>query len=236
MALSIRTRPASLFAALACAASLLVVADARASFVVDFYEGSTLVKSLSSSSGAPISVNGTVGDFSVDLKYQLLTAVSGLQAIVTAGQASVTNNDARNAHTLTIYAIDQGTLSSAFPGPPGQGLLSGVLTTDPGNGNSLLAKSITGNSAIPPRLLSSSGLIASDYEVRYLPKGTFSVVSFEAFRLLPGGAVTFSQGNPGFSDVNMPAPPSIALAMAGLPCVGCYWLYKRRRGLSRTAG
>ena len=226
MLLSMRRTPVPFVAAFTCAATLLAAADARASFVVNFYEGSTLVKSLSSANGAPISFDGTVGDFSVNLKYQLLTAAGGLQAI--AGQATVTNDDARGAHSLTIYAIDRGTMTSAPPGGPGQGVLSGVLSKDADNGNSLLAKSINENSATPPRLLAGSGLIGSDYDVKYGAAGAFSVTSLESFRLMPGASVTFSQGEPAFSEANMPAPAGITLAIAGLPCVACYWFCKRR--------
>lgn len=229
MALAIRRMRAPVLAAFTCVASLLAASNARAGFVVNFYEGSTLVKSLSSANGGPIAFDGTVGDFSVNLKYQLLTGAGGLQTIVSAGQATVTNNDARNTHTLTIYAVDKGTTTFAGPGAGGMGQLSGVLTRDAGSANSLLAKSITGTSATPPRLLSGPGLIGSGYDVKYGPGEDFSVVTYAAFRLTPDATVTFSQQNPGFNEVTMPAPTGLTLALAGIPCVCCYLVWRRRQ-------
>jgi hypothetical protein len=227
MVLAIRRMRGSVCAALTLVAGLLVAAEARADFVVNLYEGSTLVKSLGNADGAPISFNGTVGDFSVNLKYQLLTGAGGLQAIVSDGQATVTNNDARNTHSLTIYAVDQGTTTYTPLDGGGLGQLSGVLTRE--SSNSLLAKSISGTSATPPRLTSGPGLIGSGYDVKYGAAGAFTVVSYAAFRLTPDASVMFSQQNPGFNEVSMPAPAGLTLALAGIPCVCCCLVWRRRQ-------
>lgn len=195
-------------------AILLSATTARAGFEVSFYEGSDLLKTVESTNGSSVSFNGTVGDFSVNLTYDLLNGGTGL---TTAGNASVISHDDLNARTLTIVVTDQGVLGTAGATSfaAGPALLSGA--------GSIVSAETAGKLAV------GSGLIGSEYELQSGPYDAYSLAMYAGFRLVPLSTVVFSQSDGRPAAEPMPEPSGLALALAGVPCVGGLWWWRTQR-------
>lgn len=216
MAIGTRMMRAPACVVSSCVALLFSAATARAGFEVSFYEGSELLKTVDSANGSSISFNGTVGDFSVNLTYDLLNGGMGL---ATAGNATIVNNDAHNARTFTIVVTEQGVLGIAGATSFAAGSVPALL----GGTGSIVSAETAGKLAI------GSGLIGTEYELQSGPYDAYSLAMYAGFRLVPLSTVVFSQSDGRVSADLLPEPSSLALAVAGIPCVGGIWWWQRRR-------